>query len=48
MEVMIEWIRVAAASEVSSFLIERTFFRIMRQEETVLETWRLKERVSST
>ena len=37
-EVMIEWIRVAVASAVRSFLIERTFFRMMKEEETVLET----------
>ena len=37
-EVMIEWIRVAAASGVSSFLIERTFFRMIKEEETVFET----------
>ena len=37
-EVMIEWIRVAAASGVRSFLIERTFFRMMKEEETVFET----------
>jgi hypothetical protein len=35
---MIEWIRVAAVSGVRYFLIARTFFRMIREEETVLET----------
>ena len=42
-----EWIRVAAASGVRNFLIERTFFKIMCDEETVLETCRLKDKESS-
>ena len=44
---MIEWIKVEAASEVRNFLIERTFLRMMCEEETTLETCRSKDNVSS-
>jgi len=37
-EVMMEWIRVAAASGVRSFLIERTFFKMINEEDTVFDT----------
>ena len=38
LEVMIAWIKEAAASTVRNCLIERTFFRMMSEEETVFET----------
>ena len=37
LEVIMAWIKVAAASTVRRFLIERTFFRMIKEEDTVLE-----------
>ena len=47
LEVMIEWIKVSAASGVRNFRIDRTFLRMISEEDTVLGMCRLKERESS-
>ena len=47
LEVMIEWIKVSAASGVRNFRIDRTFLRMISEEDTVLDMCRLKERESS-
>ena len=44
---MIEWIKVSAASGVRNFRMDRTFLRMIREEETVLDMCRSKERESS-